>query len=166
MDILVENVAALLTEQGFTVGTVESATGGLISHMITSLPGSSNFYKGSVVSYSNEIKSNVVGVNGGDLTRYGAVSAVVAEQMAAGGRRLLGVDFCLSDTGIAGPGGGSPEKPVGLFYLGLSCREGTYSREYHFSGDRSTNNQTAARTALGWLKDYLSGEWIPGKLQR
>lgn len=158
MDILVESIAALLIEHGFSVGTVESATGGLISHMITNLPGSSVFYKGSIISYSNEIKVNVVGVNPIDLAQHGAVSAVVAEQMAADGRRLLGVDFCLSDTGIAGPGGATLEKPAGLFYLGLSCREGTYSREYHFSGDRSANKQAAARTALGWLKDFLTGE--------
>jgi len=163
MDILTESVAALLVEQGATIGTVESATGGLISHLITSLSGSSNYYSGSIISYSNEIKTNIAGVNPDDLDRYGAVSAVVAEQMAAGGRRVLGVDFCLSDTGIAGPGGGSPLKPVGLFYLGLSCREGTYSREYQFSGDRLANKQAAARAALGWLKDFLSGEWSPGQ---
>ncbi len=162
MDILIESLAALLVEQGSTIGTVESATGGLISHLITDIPGSSNFFSGSIISYSNEIKSNIVGVAPANLARYGAVSAVVAEEMAAGGRRLLGVDFCLSDTGIAGPGGGSPDKPVGLFYLGLSCQEGTFSREYHFSGDRTENKQAAARAALGWLKDFLSGEWSPG----
>ncbi len=165
MDILVESLAALLVEQGATAGTVESATGGLISHMITSLPGSSGYYLGSIISYSNEIKINVVGVNSTDLARHGAVSAVVAEQMAAGGRRLLGVDFCLSDTGVAGPGGGSPDKPVGLFFLGLSCRKGTYSREYHFVGDRSANKQAATRAAIGWLKDFLSGAWTPGEPQ-
>jgi nicotinamide-nucleotide amidase len=161
MDILVETVAAMLLEQGLTIGTVESATGGLISHMITSLPGSSDYYKGSIVSYSNEVKVNVVGVDAIDLAQYGAVSAVVARQMAAGGCRLLGVDICLSDTGIAGPSGASPDKPVGLFYLGLSCHDGTFSREYHFSGDRVANVQAAARAALGWLKDFLSGEWAP-----
>ncbi len=152
----------MLREKGLTVGTVESATGGLIADTLTNIAGSSRVYEGSIIAYSNEIKNRIVGVKEESLAEYGAVSAVVAEQMAAGGRQLLGVDICLADTGIAGPSGGTPDKPVGLFYLGFSCAQGTFSREHRFSGDRLANKQEAATAALHWLRDYLSGEWVPG----
>ena len=115
-DIAVE-IGDLLRQKGLTLGTVESATGGLIAHMITEVPGSSDYFNGSVVSYSNEIKNRIIGVGAGMLERYGAVSSQVAEEMALGGKKLLDVDVCLADTGIAGPGGATPGKPVGLFYL-------------------------------------------------
>lgn len=157
MAMLAGEIGELLRSKGLTVGTVESATGGLISNYITNIPGSSDYYKGSVVAYSNEIKMRVVGVKEATLQEYGAVSHQVAEEMAAGGRRLLAVDVCIADTGIAGPGGGGGEKAVGLFYLGLSSRDGTYSRKHVFSGDREQNKVSAAETALKWLKDYLAG---------
>jgi nicotinamide-nucleotide amidase len=155
-------VGILLKSRGLTVGTVESATGGLIAHRLTGVAGSSDYYLGSIVSYSNDIKSRVVGVKAASIDRYGAVSATVAEQMASGGRKLLNVDICLSDTGVAGPGGGTDRKPVGLFYLGLSCKEGSFSRSHVFTGDRSINKQSAAEAALQWLEDYLTGKWSPG----
>jgi PncC family amidohydrolase len=104
----------------------------------------------------------MVGVKLDTIERYGAVSSYVAEEMAAGGRRVLGVDICLSDTGIAGPGGGSESKPVGLFYIGFSHEAGTYSRECRFGSDRLQNKQSAAEEALCWLKDFLAGKWMPG----
>lgn len=150
-------IGALLIKKGLTLGVVESATGGLISHLITGVSGSSDYFKGSVTSYSNEVKMNVIGVRAATLEKFGAVSPQVAEEMAAGGRRVLEVDICLADTGIAGPGGAAPGKPVGLFYIGLAHRDGVSSRSYEFRGDRAQNKQHAAEFALGWLKKYLAG---------
>jgi nicotinamide-nucleotide amidase len=152
---LEEEIGELLRNQGLTLGAVESATGGLISHRITNVPGSSDYYKGSVTAYSNEVKSGVVGVSQDTLLQYGAVSPQVAEEMAEGGKLLLGVDICIADTGIAGPSGATVEKPVGLFYLGLSHGEMTASRKHQFTGSRQQNKQSAAEAALKWLKDYL-----------
>jgi PncC family amidohydrolase len=152
---LEKEVGALLRQKGLTLGVVESATGGLISHRITNVPGSSDYYKGSVTAYSNEVKIKVVGVREATINRYGAVSPQVAEEMARGGRKILAVDICLADTGIAGPTGAAPEKPVGLFYIGLSHKGGTYSRKHNFQGEREQNKQSATEAALGWLKEYL-----------
>ena len=154
---LEREIGDLLLEKGLTLGVVESATGGLVSHLITNTPGSSDYYKGSVTSYSNETKIRVVGVMAGTIERFGAVSHQVAEEMAAGGRKALAVDICLADTGIAGPAGATAEKPVGLFYLGLSHGERTFSREHNFTGDREQNKQSAAEASLQWLKEYLAG---------
>ena len=156
MASLEEEVGNLLRQKGLTLGVVESATGGLISHRITNVPGSSDYYKGSVTAYSDEVKIKVVGVTEDTINKYGAVSAQVAEEMAQGGRKVLAVDICLADTGIAGPTGATPEKPVGLFYIGLSYQGGTFSREYNFSGNREQNKLNATEAALGWLKEYLS----------
>lgn len=155
MASLEQEIGNLLRQKGMTLGVVESATGGLISHRITNVPGSSDYYKGSVTAYSNEAKVKVVGVKAETINRYGAVSSQVAEEMAEGGRKLLAVDICLADTGIAGPSGATPGKPMGLFYLGLSHQGGTYSRKHDFQGDREQNKQSAAEAALGWLKEYL-----------
>jgi PncC family amidohydrolase len=152
---LEEEISSLLRQKGLTLGVVESATGGLISHRITNVAGSSDYYKGSVTAYSNEVKSGVVGVGEDTLIQYGAVSPQIAEELAEGGKMLLGADICIADTGIAGPSGATAEKPVGLFYLGLSHGEMTYSRKHHFQGDREQNKQSAAEAALNWLKDYL-----------
>ncbi len=152
---LEQEVGDLLRQKGLTLGLVESATGGLISHRITGVPGSSDYYKGSVTAYSNEVKSKVVGVREDTINQYGAVSPQVAEEMAQGGRKLLAADICLADTGIAGPSGATPGKPAGLFYIGLSHGEITFSRKHISQGDREQNKQSAAETALGWLKEYL-----------
>jgi len=152
-----EEIGALLRQKGLTLGVVESATGGLLSHRITDIAGSSDYYKGSVTAYSNEVKTGVVGVKEATLNQYGAVSPEVAEEMAQGGRKILGADICLADTGIAGPGGASAGKGVGLFYIGLSHGERTFSRKYNFKGDREQNKQSAAEAALEWLKEYLAG---------
>ncbi|MCD5411699.1 CinA family protein [Thermodesulfovibrionales bacterium] len=147
----------LLRQKGLTLGVVESATGGLISHLITNIPGSSDYYMGSVTAYSNEVKIKVLGVKEDVINKYGAVSAQVAEEMARGGRRILASDICLADTGIAGPGGATPGKSVGLFYIGLSHQAGTFSRKHNFHGDREQNKLDAAKTALVWLMEYLLG---------
>ncbi|MFC2034226.1 CinA family protein [Chloroflexota bacterium] len=155
MPELEQEIGSLLRRKSLTLGVVESATGGLISHLITNVAGSSDYYKGSVISYSNEVKSKVVGVKEETLNKYGAVSSQVVEEMAQGGRRLLNVDICLADTGIAGPGGDTQEKPVGLFYIGLSHKNGTYSLKHEFSGNREQNKSSAAGTVLSWLKESL-----------
>ena len=155
MASLEQEIGDLLRQKGLTLGAVESATGGLISHLITSVPGSSDYYKGSVTAYSNEIKIKVVGVGRDTIEKYGAVSHQVAEAMASGGRKVLAVDICLADTGIAGPAGAASGKPVGLFYLGLSHQAGTFTQKRIFQGNREQNRRSAAETALSWLKEYL-----------
>lgn len=148
-------IGALLREKRLTLGVVESATGGLISHLITNVPGSSNYFKGSITAYANTTKRKLAGVKASTLTRYGAVSPQVAVEMAEGGRRALVADICIADTGIAGPGGSTLEKGVGLFYIGLAHKNSTLSRKFQFQGSREEIKQKAARAALNWLKDYL-----------
>ena len=157
MDSIEQDVGNLLLLKGLTLGLVESATGGLISHLITNVPGSSDYYRGSVTAYSNDVKIGVVGVRDETIKKYGAVSPQVAEEMAQGGRKILGTDICLADTGIAGPGGATTGKPVGLFYIGLSHEAGTYSQKHILHGDRGQNKRLAAEAALSWLKVYLTG---------
>jgi PncC family amidohydrolase len=157
MSGIAQEIGELLKAKGLTIGTVESATGGLIASLITDVAGSSDYYKGSIVSYANETKSDVVGVKKSALEKFGAVSAQVAEQMAAGGRKVLNVDICIADTGIAGPGGVTPGKAVGLFYLGLAHKDGAFSRKHVFTGSRIENKQQAAQTALAWVREYLLG---------
>ena len=156
MNSLTREISGLLRQKGLTLGTVESATGGLISHLITNASGSSDDYKGSVIAYSNEAKIRIVGVKEDTINKYGAVSHQVAEEMAQGGRKVLAVDVCLADTGIAGPAGATPGKPLGLFYLGLSHKGGTSSQKHIFTGNREQNKQSAAEAALIWLKEYLT----------
>jgi PncC family amidohydrolase len=152
---LEQEVGELLRQQGLTLAVVESATGGLISHHITNIPGSSDYYRGSVTAYNNEVKIQLIGVSQETIDSYGSVSHQVAEEMAENGRRLLAADICLADTGIAGPAGATEGKPVGLFYIGLSHKTGTFSRQYIFSGNRQQNRRLATQAAIRWLKDYL-----------
>jgi nicotinamide-nucleotide amidase len=155
MSSIEKEIGNLLLSKGMTLGVVESATGGLISHRITNVPGSSEYYKGSITAYSNEIKNQLVGVKAPTLEEHGAVSAQTADGLAAGGKRVLNVDICIADTGIAGPGGATPDKPVGLFYIGLSHGDTTFNSKHIFTGDREQNKTEAAETALQILKDYL-----------
>ena len=138
-----------------TIGAVESATGGRIADRITNVPGSSDYFKGSLVAYSNEVKITLLGVKKETIENYGAVSEQTAREMAQGGRKLLNVDICISDTGIAGPSGGSPEKPVGLFYIGLAAEHASLSQKHIFPGNREGNKRDAAEAALSILKQYL-----------
>ena len=155
MPIIEEEIARLLHEKRLTLGVVESATGGLVSYRITNVPGSSEYFKGAIIAYSNEIKIKVVGVKPETINNNGAVCGDTAEEMAAGGRKVLNVDICVADTGIAGPGGATQGKPVGLFYLGLAHKGGTFSRKCVFIGTREQNKQGAAEAALSWVKEYL-----------
>jgi nicotinamide-nucleotide amidase len=153
--VLASEVGDLLKVHKLTLGVVESATGGLISHLITNVPGSSEYYQGSITSYSNEIKMSLVGVKKETLEKHGAVSSQVAGEMAQGGRAVLGVDICVADTGIAGPGGATTDKQVGLFYLALSHKGGIFSARHIFEGNREQNKDQAAAAALKWVRDYL-----------
>ena len=155
MTSLEQDVGKLLRQKGLTLGLVESATGGLLSHLITNVPGSSDYYKGSLTAYSNQLKTSLVGVKEDTISKYGAVSPQVAKEMAQGGKRILDADICLADTGIAGPGGATPGKPVGLFYISLAHKDGTYSQKHCFKGTREQNKRLAAEAALLWLKEYL-----------
>jgi len=137
------------------IGTVESATGGRIADRITNVPGSSDYFKGSIVAYSNEVKIALLGVKRKTLENYGAVSEQTALEMARGGKKLLNVDICVSDTGIAGPSGATPEKPLGLFYIGLATRDESFSQKHAFPGNREGNKRDAAEAALNMLKQYL-----------
>ena len=145
MNSLEQEVGSLLRQRGLTLGIVESATGGLISHRITNVPGSSDYYKGSVTAYSNEVKIKLIGVKEATINQYGAVSPQVAEEMAQGGRRVLAADICLADTGIAGPTGATTEKPIGLFYIGLSHQTGTYNQKHNFQETESKTSEPLPR---------------------
>ena len=145
----------MLRSKGLTLGVTESATGGLVSHLLTNIPGASDVYKGSVTAYANQTKVAILGVKTETLQQYGAVSSQVAEEMALGGCRALSVDVCVSDTGIAGPGGATPDKPVGLFYIGLAHGRTLYNQKHIFYGNRQENKGYAARAVLECLKTFL-----------
>lgn len=143
-----------------TIGTVESATGGKIADKITNVPGISDFFKGSIVAYSNEVKSEIVGVKPETIFSKGAVSHQTAIEMAERGRNLLKVHLCLSDTGIAGPTGGTTKKPIGLFYIGLSTYDGVSKAEkFNFPGSRLKNKNSAVQSALSLLETYLQDKF-------
>ncbi|MBO4614259.1 MAG: CinA family nicotinamide mononucleotide deamidase-related protein [Bacteroidales bacterium] len=148
---LEELVGKLLKEKHCMVATAESCTGGKVASLITSISGSSEYYKGSVVSYCNEVKADVLGVSRADLEKYGAVSSTVAEQMASGVRRLLKTDYAVATTGIAGPTGGSDEKPVGTVWIAVATPTRVVSRKYVFGKDRSINIERFAASALSML---------------
>jgi len=143
------------TGKSLTIGAVESATGGRIADRITNVPGSSDYFKGSIVAYSNEVKIALLGVKKATIENYGVVSEQIALEMAQGGRKLLDVDICVADTGIAGPSGATPEKPLGLFYISLAAEDGSLSQKHIFPENREENKRDAAEAALNMLKQYL-----------
>ena len=134
-----EDLMRRLKNAGVSVSCAESCTGGSIAHMITSLPGASAYFMGGVVAYSNEVKKNVLGVNAQDLEKYGAVSEQVARQMAEGARRVLGTQYAVSTTGIAGPDGGTKEKPVGTIWMAVAGPNGTIAEKMLISHTRERN---------------------------
>ena len=146
-----EKLVELLKARGLVCATAESCTGGGVGSAITSVPGSSEVFAGGVVSYSNDVKRDVLGVSQESLDRYGAVSSEVASEMASGVRRLLKTDLAVSITGIAGPGGGTDEKPVGLVWFGISSASGTRTEKAIFAGDRARVREQAVLHALGML---------------
>lgn len=145
----------MLRSKGKTVATAESCTGGYIAHLITSVAGSSEYYKGGVVAYTNEIKANVLGVNVADIEQYGAVSEPVVRQMAEGVKRLTGADCAIATSGVAGPGGGTEEKPVGTVWIGIATPERTIARKFVFSFTRERNIAKAAVKAMELLMEEL-----------
>lgn len=146
-----ENLVALLKANGLVCATAESCTGGLVAAAITDVPGSSAVFKGGVVSYANSVKSSVLGVSEQDLSSVGAVSSEVAAQMAEGAKRLAKADIAVSTTGIAGPDGGSAEKPVGLVWFGIASRDGVRTEKAIFQGDRAEVRRQAVLHAIGML---------------
>jgi len=148
-------IGELLNQKKFKLAVAESCTGGLISHTITTVPGSSNYFLGGVTAYSNQLKMDILGVGQEVLSSHGAVSAETAMAMASGMRRVSGADIALATTGIAGPGGGSGEKPVGTVYLGLATQDICRHYLHHFSGSRTKIQTIASQTALDILRKNM-----------
>ena len=152
---LAQSVGELLNKLHLTLGLAESCTGGMIASCITDIPGSSAYFEGGVVAYSYAVKMHLLGVPASTLERYGAVSAETVMAMARGARKLLNVDVALAVTGIAGPSGGTTDKPVGLTYIGLASPRGELWRKYIWKGNRRKNRAQSARAALEVLKEHL-----------
>ena len=157
-DRLEKCIGRMLAENGKTVSAAESCTGGLISSLFTSVPGSSEYYLGSVTSYANSVKTGVLGVPAEIIEKYGAVSEECVREMAEGVRRITGSDFSVATSGIAGPGGGSDTKPVGLVCIGVSSQMGTETFRMVFKGDRKRNIERFAANALNKLREKLVNE--------
>ena len=151
MSRVAENLVELLKARGLTCATAESCTGGGVGSAITAVPGSSAVFAGGVISYSNDVKQDVLGVSPETLATVGAVSSETAAQMADGVRKLLKADLAVSLTGIAGPDGGSAEKPVGLVWFGLATKDGVRTEKAIFRGDRAQVRAQAVTHALGML---------------
>jgi len=146
-----ETLVALLTARSLTCATAESCTGGGIGREITSVAGASAVFAGGAITYSNEAKMRILGVKAETLETHGAVSSETAAEMAAGARRIFGTDLAVSVTGIAGPGGGSAEKPVGLVWFGLATPSGVRTEKAIFAGDRERVREQTAIHAIGML---------------
>lgn len=155
--VIEEVVGEALAGKGWRVATAESCTGGLLARRITDVPGSSGWFERGFITYSNASKVDLVGVSEADIESHGAVSAPVAEQLAQGARERAGVEMGVGITGIAGPGGGSEEKPVGLVFIGIASPGGKAVRKYRFAGTRKTIRERAAQTALDLMRRELSG---------
>ena len=138
-----------------SLATAESCTGGLIGDRITDIPGSSDYYLGGVIAYANRTKEHILGVNSETLERYGAVSRETVIEMAQGARQALGAQIAISVSGVAGPGGGTPEKPVGLVWIGLSAPDGEQAWRFIWPGDRRQVKSQTAEQAFGLLLAYL-----------
>jgi nicotinamide-nucleotide amidase len=156
-----EHVLELCRARGLTLATAESCTGGLVAARLTSIPGSSDVVLGGVVAYANEVKAQELGVPAALLAEHGAVSAEVAEAMARGARERLGADIAVSVTGVAGPGGGSEEKPVGLVYCHASGPDGELGREFNFPGDRAAIRARSVVIALHLVRTLLTKAYAP-----
>lgn len=152
-----QELAGLLLATGQTLALAESCTGGMIAARITVLPGSSDYFYGGVVAYSNQVKAEVLQVPRTLLLEHGAVSEPVAQAMAEGVRTLTGSDLALSVTGIAGPGGGTDEKPVGTVFIGVADQRSCHVERFWFGGDRSQVRQQAVDQAIIMLKEQLEG---------
>jgi PncC family amidohydrolase len=148
-------IGALLITQHLTLATAESCTGGLIGHRLTEVPGSSEYFRGGIIAYSNEIKERVLGVSHATLETHGAVSAETAIEMARGARRVLQTDIAVSVTGIAGPGGGTADKPIGLTYIAVVADGYERIERFVWESDRSGNKRASSEAALRMVIAYL-----------
>jgi len=158
-----EVVGHLLLEKNLSISVAESCTGGLIGHRLTSVPGSSSYFHGGVVVYSNQSKVDLLRVDPRTLETHGAVSERTVEEMARGVKDRIKTDLGLAVTGIAGPDGGTRQKPVGTVHVGLAAREKTFSREYRFWGNRVQVKLNSSMMALDWVRRYLNGNpFLPG----
>ena len=151
-----EKIIQELQKRGFSITTAESCTGGLLAGRILDVPGASAVYNEGYITYSNEAKERLLGVSSKTLQLYGAVSRQTATEMALGAAKAAGADVALSTTGIAGPGGGTAEKPVGLVYVGCSMKGAVEVQECRFEGDRKANRNAAVEVALALLEKKLS----------
>lgn len=154
-----EQIGEILRCNHLMMGTAESCTGGYIGHLITRVPGSSDYFTGGIISYSNEVKQHVLGVSIDSLQRYGAVSRPVVEQMALGAIRVLGCDCSVATSGIAGPGGGTSDKPVGTVWIAAAYKDRVVSECFHFGTERQYNIEQAAHATLGLLSQLLSSSF-------
>lgn len=154
-DTLQGVVGDLLREKGKTLSTAESCTGGYIAHLITSISGSSDYFQGSVVSYSNEVKQNTLGVSPSDLEKHGAVSEEVVRQMAEGAKESMNTDFAIATSGVAGPTGGSDQKPVGTVWIAVAGPEATVAKKYTFGNNRERNIRQSALAGLNMLRKEI-----------
>ena len=157
---LPEIIGKLLRENNLKIGTVESCTSGLLANQIVSVSGASDYFEGSLLTYSYKLKEEVLGISNSTLVENGAVSEIVALQMAESGLEKLDVDICLSTTGIAGPLGGTDDKPVGLVWIGLATKNGVKARKFQFGDNRERNLQMTVLSALNWLRYELINEFI------
>lgn len=153
--MLAEDIGQALRAKKKTLAVAESCTGGKLGDMLTEVPGSSDYFLGGVISYSNDSKTNMLGVERETLKTKGAVSEEVALQMAAGARRALGADIGVGITGVAGPGGSTATKPIGLVYIAVSSIEASVCRKSLFKGSRSSIKKQSAERALAMLKGLL-----------
>ena len=149
-------IGELLTEKNLTVACAESCTGGLLTSKLTDVAGSSAYVKGAVVSYTDEIKMNVLHVQADTLENFGAVSEQTAREMAANVRQILNANIGVSVTGFAGPGGGTPENPVGTVYIGISGSDGVKVQKFNFGGTRTEIKEKAVDAALNLIKIYIA----------
>lgn len=156
---LEEVVGKLLREKNLKLGTAESCTGGYLAHRVTSVPGASEYFKGSVIAYSNEVKNSLLGVRKETLEEFGAVSEETVREMAAGAILALGTDLAVAVSGIAGPDGGTPEKPVGTIWVAVGSREKILTRRLRFGKDRQKNIHLTAVHSLNLVRKFLLGEW-------
>lgn len=152
---LEKQLGDVLRARSLWLATAESCTGGLIADLITDVPGSSDYFVGGVVAYANSVKIRALGVSPVTLERFGAVSRETALEMALGARIALQADIAVSVSGIAGPGGGLPDKPVGTTWIGLAASTGAWARLFCWDGDRVQNKQYSAEAALQFVLDYL-----------
>jgi PncC family amidohydrolase len=151
-------IGKLLQQLGLRLALAESCTGGLIGHRITNVPGSSEYFAGGIVAYSYEAKVKTLGVSWNILNSVGAVSSETVLAMARGAKEMMDADVAISISGIAGPGGGTDEKPVGTVWVGLVAADGNWSQEFHFESDREQNKAFSADAALQMLLVYLQGK--------